>query len=144
MPIFFDLLAGKVVQTGGDIQMTVNRMPGALSGRNRIDWSLQVEAVDGGIIRSSGQEQTTYWAPESGYQERETFIFSTNAPYKWSEGFTEGLFIRSRNGQVFSKVRLSFTINYKPEGFMGVSFQGVANTNGSRNWEGDPNTLIPQ
>ena len=95
-------------------------------------------------MKSSGREETTYWAPESGYQASATFMFSTNAPYKWAGAFNEGLFVMSRNGQLYSKLGLSFRINEHPEGSMYVTLGGVANTNGSRNWEGDPNTLKPQ
>jgi hypothetical protein len=47
----------------------------------------------------------------------------------------EIFFIQSRNGQVYSKVHLLFGINDTPDGFMNITFNGVANTNGSRNWE---------
>jgi hypothetical protein len=140
-PICFDLLAGQIVPNGGDIKITVNRAPGIISGRNRLDWSLQVAAVEGGLMDSGGQERVTYAAPESGYEPSVNFIFSTNAPYKWFGGFTQGLFLMSRNGRVYSKVGLSFDINDAPDGFMSITFGGVANTNGSRNWEADPNTM---
>ena len=140
-PIYFDLLAGKVVTIGGDIKLTVNRPAGILSGRNRPDWTVEVESVDGGLIESSGQEGVTYWAPADGYQSSDTFIFSTNAPHKWFGGFNQGFFVMSRNGQVYSKIGLSFIINSNPDDLMSVTFSGVANTNGSRNWEGDPNTM---
>jgi hypothetical protein len=93
---------------------------------------------------SLGREPVTYEAPETGYQPSEKFTFSANAPNKWFEGFDQGFFVMSRNRQVFTKLGLSFTINYKPDDFMYVSFRGMANTNGSRNWEGDPNTYKPQ
>ena len=67
-PIYFDLLAGKVVPVGGDLKITVSRAPGVMSGRNRLDWGVQIEAVDGGLMDSAGQERTTYWAPADGYQ----------------------------------------------------------------------------
>jgi hypothetical protein len=51
-------------------------------------------------------------------------------------------FVKSRNGQVYSKVFLSIGINQQPDEPMYVEFRGVANANGSRNWEGDPNTMI--
>jgi hypothetical protein len=140
-PINFDLLAGKVVSEGGDIQLTVNRATGVISGRNRLDWSVQVAAVNGGVMDSGGQERVTYAAPEDGYQPSMTFMFSTNAPYKWSGGFDQGFFMTSRNGQVYSKVGLSFDINDAPNGYMSVTFDGVANANSSRNWEGDANTM---
>ena len=140
-PLNFDLLTGKVVPLGGDIEITVGRAPGIVSERTLQDWSVRVEAVDGGLMDSSGQEAVTYWAPESGYQQSDSFIFSTNAPHKWSGGFTQGFFFTSRNGQIYGKLGLSFHINSEPDGFMNVVFGGVLNTNGSRNWEDDPDTM---
>jgi hypothetical protein len=140
-PINFDLLTGKVVPTGGDVKITVNRAPGVISGRNRLDWSVQIEAVDGGLMDSGGQDRVAYAAPDNGYQPGMTLIFSTTPPHKWAGGFTQGFFLMSRNGQVYSKLGLSFDINDAPDGFMSIAFGGVANTNGSRNWEGDPNTM---
>jgi hypothetical protein len=140
-PINFDLLTGKVVPTGGDVKITVNRAPGVISGRNRLDWSVQVEAVDGGLMDSGGQDRVVYAAPDNGYQPSMTLVFSTTAPNKWAGGFTQGLFLTSRNGQVYSKLGLSFDINDAPDGFMSITFGGAANANGSRNWEGDSNTM---
>lgn len=134
-PISFDLLTGKTVPTGGDIVLTVTRSPGSISRHNRPDWSVQVAAVNGGVMDSGGQEAVTYSAPDSGYQPSMTFIFSTNAPYKWFGEFNQGFFVMSRNGQVYSKLGLSFRINEEPNGFMYITFVGVANTNSSRNWE---------
>jgi hypothetical protein len=135
VPINFDLLSGQIVPNGGDIKLTVSRSPGIISGRNRLDWSVKVEAVNGGVMDSGGQEEVTYAAPEDGYQPSMTFTFSTNAPYKWAGGFDQGFFVMSRNGQVYSKVGLGFGINSTPDDFMNVTFSGVASTNGSRNWE---------
>jgi hypothetical protein len=42
---------------------------------------------------------------------------------------------------VYSKLGLSFRINENPDDFMYITLGGVASTNGSRNWEGDPNTM---
>jgi hypothetical protein len=140
-PIYFDLLTGKIVPNGGDVKLTVNRSPGVMSGRNRLDWSLQIESVGGGVIDSGGQERTIYAAPDSGYQPSMTFIFSTNAPHLWFGGFNQGVFLVSRDGQVYSKVRFSFDINDAPDGLMSATFRGIANTNRSRNWEGDPTTM---
>jgi hypothetical protein len=143
-PINFDLLTGQTVPSGGDIRITVNRSSGVISSRNHLDWSIKIEAVEGGVMDSSGQEAVTYSAPTEGYQPSEAFMFSTNAPYKWSEGLNKGLFVMSRNGQVFSKLGLSVSINYDPDDLISVTFGGVASTNGSRNWEGDSNTYKPQ
>ncbi len=142
-PIFFDLIAGQIVNSGGDIKLLVNRSPGLISGRNRFDWSVQVEAVNGGLMDSAGQERITYMAPGAGYEPRTNIIFSTTAPYKWYGGFSQGFFGVSRNGQVYTKIAISFNINDEPDGLMSIVFRGIASTNGSRNWEGDSNTYNP-
>jgi hypothetical protein len=79
-PIYFDLLAGQIVPYGGDLKITVSRAPGVMSGRNPLDWSLKIEAVNGGLMDSLGREPVTYEAPETGYQPSEKFTFSANAP----------------------------------------------------------------
>ena len=138
-PIYFDLLAGKVVPVGGDIKMTVSRVPDGIPQSSGEAWNVQVEAVNGGVISSAGQERITYWAPADGYQPASNLTFPTSV-----EGLSRGFFVMSRNGQVYSKLRISFRIDGKPDGFMYMAFTGVANTNGSRNWEGDPSTYKPQ
>lgn len=134
-PINFDLIAGQIVPIGGDVILTVTRPGGTMSGRNRMDWSVQLASVDGGVIDSQGQESTIFEAPSIGYLPNMTFIFSTNAPYKWVEEFDQGLFVVSRNNQVYSKLGLSFRINKTPDDYMYISFNGIASTNGSRAWE---------
>jgi hypothetical protein len=130
-PIYFDLIAGQTVPSGGDLKITVNRPAGVISGRNPQDWSIDVVVADGGFIETSpGESAMTYAAPESGYQPNGTFG-KNNGPNLVDKTF----FIQSRIGQVYSKVHLLFGINDTPDGFMYVTFSGVASTNGSRNWE---------
>ena len=125
-PINFDLLAGQIVPTGGDIKLTVSRSPGIMSGRNRLDWSVQVEAVDGGVMDPADKKELLMLRQKMATNQAMTFMFSTNAPYKWAGGFDQGFFLMSRNGQIYSKLGLSFRINDNPDGFMYVTFGGVA------------------
>jgi hypothetical protein len=134
-PIFIDLIAGKIVPSGGDLKITVSRPEGEVSEHNPQDWSLKIEAVDGGLIDSIGQDRITYEAPEGGYKPSYTFFFSTQSPYKWHGGFNNGFFVKSRKDNIYGKIGLSFGINIKPDDSMYIIFGGVANTNGSRNWE---------
>jgi len=130
-PIFFDLIAGKTVSNGGDLKITVNRPDGIISQQHPQNWSIQIEVVNGGLVETSFEEsRITYSAPESDYQATDT-LGNNNGPDLVDEMF----FIQSRNGQVYSKVHLLFGINDTPDGLMNVTFKGVANTNGSRNWE---------
>ncbi len=133
-PITFDLVAGKIVPTGGDVRITVNRPAGEVSEHNPQDWGFEIEAVDGGLIETSGKEEAvTFAAPENGYQPSDTLTASSNR--HGIGGIQQAFFVQSRNGQVYSKIGLSFGINETPDGFMDITFSGVANTNGSRNWE---------
>jgi hypothetical protein len=134
-PVNFDLLADKIVSTGGDIKITISRSPGIVSERTLQDWSVLVEAVNGGLIESAGQEGIIFEAPESGYQPSDSFVMSTTAPHKWLGSFDQSFFLQSRNGQVYSKVNFGISINQQPDDYVWVEFHGVANTNSSRNWE---------
>jgi hypothetical protein len=136
-PLFFDLIAGRIVPAAGDIKLTVNRPEGEVSEHNRQEWSIDLEAIGGGLIEFPDKEWVvSYAAPENGYQPRGTFK-NNSGP----NSLILGLFVKSRNGQVYSKLGLSIRINNLPDGLMYIKFGGVANTNWSRNWEGDPNTL---
>jgi hypothetical protein len=138
-PISFDLVSGKMADVPADLRITVNRPSGIISARNPQEWSLKVEAVNGGLINSDGQESVTYAAPETGYQPNEVFTMSTN--HIWYQAVHQRFFFTSRNGQIYGKLELSFHINEQTDGLMSVTFTGVANTNSSRNLEADPNTL---
>lgn len=73
-PIYFDLVAGKVVSAGGDLKITVSRPDGIISQQHPQSWSIDFSIIDGGYIESSFKESAvTYAAPESGYQPSGTF-----------------------------------------------------------------------
>jgi hypothetical protein len=130
-PINFDLLAGKIVPAGGDLKITVHRPDGIISQQHPQNWSIQIEVVNGGLIETSGRESAvTFTAPDGIYQPSGDFGNDSG-----SDVTQRALFIQSRNGQIYSKLGFSFRINNKPDDLMYVSFSGVANTNGSRNWE---------
>ena len=134
-PINFDLVAGQIVPAGGDVKITVNRSSGIVSEHNPQDWSVQVEAVDGGLIKTTVAEaRATYAAPQNGYEPNATFEMST-ATQSWHAAVDQSFFIENRGGKVYSKVRLIFGINDTPDGFLNITFNGVANANGSPNWE---------
>lgn len=130
-PINFDLVGGEIVSAGGDLQITVNRPSGEVSEHNPQSWSINFQVIGGGFIETSDTEWgVTYAAPESGYQSDGTFS-NNNGP----DLINKALFVVSRNGQIYSKLGLSLRINNTPDGLMYITFTGVANTNGSGNWE---------
>ena len=133
-PLIFDFLTGKIVPSGGDIKLTIIRPEGIVSQRKPQNWSVQIEAVNGGLVETSVEEsRSTYFAPEIAYQPYLTVMEATNQ--HWSDCFSKFFFMESRNKLVYSKYELSTCINDVPDGFLYISFRGVANANSSRNWE---------
>lgn len=130
-PICVDLLRGEIVTGGGDFRISLFRPEGIISQQHPQNWSLRLEVIDGGFIPTSAQEsRVTYSAPESRYQERGDFP-NNNGPDLVDEVF----FIKSRGGQIYSKLQFTLRINNTPDGLMSLTLSGVANTNNSRNWE---------
>ena len=119
------------MSSGGDIKIKVNRPDGIISERHPQDWSISIEVNGGGLIEISDKEWgVTYFAPSEGY--KPSGVFSKNSGVG---SFDKTFFVKSRNGQIYSKLGFSFSINDTPDGFMYVRLGGVANTNSSRNWE---------
>jgi hypothetical protein len=141
-PIYFDLISGLIVSNGGDLRITVNRPEGIISGRNQQEWSVKFEVVDGGLMDSSGTERLTYFAPESGYQPSKSISNKDRLPEGGVTGFRTGFYMKSRNGQVYAKLGVSFRINETPNDLMYITFGGIANTNYSRNWEAASGTYL--
>jgi hypothetical protein len=142
-PINIDLLTGVLGSSGGDLRVLVVRPPGVVSLRNKQDWSFQIEAVDGGLIESSSAEaRTTYAAPDTGYVPKETLVFSVNSSRGWLGGFDQMFFLTTRNGKIYGKMLVSFNLNRNPNDLASLTLSGIVNANGSRNLEGDANTMI--
>src|SRR5262245_57560232 len=49
-PIFVDLVRGLIADNAGDLKLIVERSRGPLSKTDPADWSLQIEAIGGGIL----------------------------------------------------------------------------------------------
>ena len=141
-PLYFDFLAGKMVPSGGDIKITINRPPGAVSASNPQDWSVEVEGIDGGFMEATmGQWKTTYWAPVDGYQPKIVYLMSARNPQGWTGSLDANLFGQTRQGGVYTKLNLKASVNSNPDDPFTINLHGITNTNGSCNWEGDPDTL---
>ena len=139
-PVFLDLVNRKVVPTGGDLEVVIGRALGSLSKKSPGDWSIDLKPVKGGILESDMRAgQITFEAPASGYKDDYRLQMNGSDP-AWHDGFDNEYFLKSRNGQVYSKFYFVFGINREPAEPMYFQFRGVANTNSSRNWE----ATIPQ
>lgn len=136
-PLRFDLVAGKIVDSGGDLEISCFRSPGVLSKRTPGDWRITIEAVDGGVIEvENATYRTTFQAPIDGYIGKFDIRMDAANP-AWYDNIQRVLFAKSRRDEVFSKFYFSFHLNESPEGVVTVAFRGIANAHGSRNWEED-------
>jgi len=139
-PVNVDLLTGKIVPSGGDIKITMSRTPGEVSERTLQDWSVQVEAVNGGLIESTEDTRFVYQLPDSGYQASYAYTMSTNTQ-SWHGALNQMFYLETRNGQVFGKLNFGISINQKPDDYVWVELHGELNPNGSRNFEADANAM---
>jgi len=139
--VTFDLVQKTNVVNGGDFRMRIERLAGVLAPTNMPVWRVEFEAVDGGIIESKGSEAITYFAPESGYQTNLTLSNIDPLPVSGADALGTGFYIKSRNGQVYSKVYVRVLLNMSIDERISIEFQGFANTNSSRNWEAAPNLM---
>ncbi|HKQ38447.1 MAG TPA: hypothetical protein VJ063_10250, partial [Verrucomicrobiae bacterium] len=136
--IHIDLLTAKIVPSGGDIELTVQRPPGEVSFRSKAHWTLIVKAVDGRVQEADGiRSSLTFEAPTAGYGDAIRVEQNPEDQY-WKSSVTLGAFLESRNQQVFSKLAISFGINEDPNALCWLGLRSLANPNGSRNWEEDP------
>jgi hypothetical protein len=134
-PILLDLLGGQVVANGGDLQIVIKRSSGSLSKRAPADWSVELLPIDGGILESDHHAaRVTFEAPLTGYKSG-CLVRMDHGDRAWFDSFTKTFFLKSRGGQVYSRFDLDFGINLEPNDKIWVQVKGVANTNGSRNWE---------
>jgi hypothetical protein len=109
-PIFIDLIAGKVVPAGGDLEVVITRAAGSLSKRTPGDWSIEFMPVNGGIMESDYRAaQITFEAPIDGYQDNYLVQMNHDDP-AWHDGFDKEFFLKSRHGQF--KLPVHIIYNY--------------------------------
>ncbi len=138
-PMNFDLVTGELVSNGGDLKVIILRAPGSLSQRNRGDWSIELVPVNGGIMEPENSLSVIFEAPQTGYQGNSLVLMNQNDP-AWADNIQKTFFLKSRDGKIYSKFSLDFRVNNQPTDSMWFRFRGVANTNGSRNWEASIST----
>jgi hypothetical protein len=69
--LFFDLLTGKVSDSGGDLRVVVTRASGPISQQVHGDWSIELVPVEGGIMETEFHlARVTFEAPADGYQDK--------------------------------------------------------------------------
>lgn len=132
--IIFDLLTGKVA-SNGDMRLMLVRNPRQIVyGQRNYEWTLTVEAVDGGVIET--QDEQMYRAPADGYQPKLVIHVPSNM-VGWTDRKSVAFYIKSRSGKYYGSVQLDVQVGSdKPT--TGLAFRSFINPSGSRNLEYDP------
>ena len=140
-PFVWDFLQNKNVTSGGDLKITILRVPGVATKRDPKSWAVILEAVEGGLMEVNlKQFRTTLLAPINGYTNK--LSININAEQRdWTDLVTKIFFLESRNQRVFAKFQTACRLNEAPDDEIEITFRGLANANGSRNWEEDPDKI---
>lgn len=134
--VYIDLLSAKIVTNGGHLKVDLKRSEGVVSLQTKKDWGVVVEALEGGLIRTDPLvARKTYAAPDAGYAQADSVIISTNLPSFWTSAVQRSYFLKLHNEKIYGKVDISLAINRSPDDFVSMRFEGVLNTNSSKNWE---------
>jgi hypothetical protein len=138
-----DLLAGRIVEGGGDMEITVKRESGSIYRGEQFDWTLVIRAIDGGVKTAASVHELefAFEAPIDGYTERVEHSMAKGRS-DWQPRISEPVYIVSRNGSIYSKFILTVSVTSETNVVVST-YSGVANRNASRNWE-SPSAHIVQ
>jgi hypothetical protein len=130
-PIVFDTITGKQTQDG-NLRVTLSQYPLEIkTGRERFDWTIKVELLDGGLKEEN--DPYPYWAPADGYQSSFEFNVSSNSP-DWLPNLKKKFYIKNAQGQ-FGIMQFGIYPGRSPTG-LEINF--TINPSGSQNLEFDP------
>jgi hypothetical protein len=129
-PVTFDMTTGKE-SSNGDLRAAISQFPlDVKTGRERFDWSVKVELINGGLLEEN--DPYPYWAPANGYQPSFEFNVSSNAP-EWVPNLKKSFYAKNAQGQ-YGIMRFSVYPGRSPTG-LEVNFN--INPSGSQNLEPD-------
>ena len=131
-PAGIDLIEGRFVGGGeGDLDVQAECSDVSVGAGQAKAWSVRVEATGGGLIEAEQSEYPiAFRAPDVGYESSKTFKHDPS-----EQGITKYIFIKSRSGQVFTKLQIMFFIYDDAQDQLHIEMRGFANTNASQNWE---------
>jgi hypothetical protein len=135
-PAEFDLLDGRVVAQGGDLRVKLERVPQKVEwGQRNYEWTITVEAIDGGIVES--REEQMYRAPADGYQPKLLIHMAANDA-NWSDTKDVAAYIKIRGGKLYGRVEMKFMVGSDREAGTPFNMTSFINPSGSQNLEYDP------
>lgn len=130
-----DLVQGKITESAtvpGDFRIWISRPQDVAEFGQKYDWSCAIEPIGGGVLEEDDVYSSMYLAPSDGYLASFYRTIQTSSK-RWSPGFRTRLYLRTRGGAVYSRLKLDTSSFYSPEDHNGrIWIQYALNTNGSR------------
>jgi hypothetical protein len=138
-PTTYDLLTGKKVSNGGDLQIKLVRTPMDINRSGPFNWSATLEVINGGLVEIN--DLYPYEAPPDGYQSSVVMDMSSGMK-NWSPSLTRSFYFVSRNGQNYGRITINIQADFRPPPtYFGANI--YLNPSGSRNLEYDRSKKIP-
>jgi hypothetical protein len=129
-----DLLLGSKSESAtseGDLRVRVSR-PSDVKFGQRYDWSLIVEAINGGIVEEPDTGSAMYIAPADGYVPKYELSFKSDDP-NWTYRIKKRFYTQTRSGAAVGRITLDVFAFYDPnlhDGTLGIKY--AINPSGSR------------
>lgn len=134
-PAKFDLLDGRIVTQGGDLRVTLERVPHKVEwGQRNYEWTITVEAIDGGIVESHDEQM--YRAPAEGYQPKFSIHMAANDA-NWTDTKDAAAYVKIRGGKFYGRVEMKFMVGSDREAGTPFNMTSFINPSGSQNLEYD-------
>ena len=135
-----DLLTGRRVANGGDLTIRMTRKPINIDRSGTFDWSVNFTVNGGGLVEISDLYPNE--APVEGYEPSITRSTRAGPPYFTGNALDQWYYLKSRDGQVFGRVRVHITADYQPPPVR-LEIDAFVNPSASRNLQYDPSSQLP-
>ena len=133
--VTFDLLTGMEVKYGGDLKVSLKRIPVDIVRGQPFDWQLTLQVPGGGL--QAIKDLYPNEAPSEGY-EQSVVINMTVGTSNWSPTYRHDYYFLTGNGKDYGRISIDFTGDFEPPPtFFGGDI--YVNRSGSRNLEFDAN-----
>jgi len=133
-----DLVKPEKVQDGkrGDIRVTFTRPLNAKYYKTKIDWSVTIEGIGGGLIETDDVFMNE--APKFGYQKKWRLeMKADDSDYQFEA--KRKFYLKSRNGKVYGRLEFEFIPIYNDQSV--INARWWLNPNGSRNLQRSENDI---
>jgi hypothetical protein len=120
-----DLREQRIVPANGDLQVVVQRSGDFNGNAGFRQWEMEIKSEAGGVIEcDSTTFRNSFSAPAGGYEDRKAYKFDTRDG-SFKDVFSKFFLVKSRQGQLWGKIHVTYAISLRQSGEMNLSIDGV-------------------